>query len=218
MYFNQHGYVPYQGYPYSPQQQEAYDHYNRSYPAYPDMARQQSVRGRATWTEGGQITKCGIPWSNNNYMTVAVGANSPYQCGQILSVRNLSSPDHKEVSVKVVDQVAGYPPNEINLHRKAFEALGSSPEVGIINVEIMPAEEEAPDKWGAYLLKVIQTAFPSYNVSSYNALGKSQVSAAEIQETYDFTLQSYQERITIRGTVIYNANTDRVHSIQLQEI
>src|SRR5690625_2643735 len=85
--------------------------------------RQQAIRGQATWTNGGPVTKCGIPWSTNEYMTVAVGENTPYECGEMLKVENLSIAGEREVIVTVVDRVAGYPANRINLHRRAFEAL-----------------------------------------------------------------------------------------------
>lgn len=96
------------------------------------------VQGLATWTDGGSTTKCGIPWSYNNYMTVAVGEGSPYKCGQVLKVKNVSNANPLEILVVVVDQVKGYPPNKLNLHRNAFNALGSSVSVGVIEVIITP--------------------------------------------------------------------------------
>ncbi|WLR47511.1 hypothetical protein LC065_18715 [Halobacillus litoralis] len=64
------------------------------------------------------MTKCGIPWSNNRYMTAAVGQNSPYQCGQTIKVKNMAN--QRVVLVTVVDQVPNYPDNKINLHKKSF--------------------------------------------------------------------------------------------------
>src|SRR5699024_1833617 len=77
MYYHHYGYgphvnqytnYPYRDHPYMPQHQQAYDYYNPFYPADPGgtLERQQSFRGQPTWTEGGQVTECGIPWSNNN--------------------------------------------------------------------------------------------------------------------------------------------------------
>jgi len=212
---NQHATYPYRGHPYVLQHD-----YNSFYPADPGetMERQQSFRGQATWTEGGPVTECGIPWSNNNYMTAAVGADSPYQCGQTLRIKNLSSPDHKEITVKVVDEVANYPSNWINLHRLAFIALGSSPQVGVINVEVTPASGPEKNKWSDYLSNVIQTAFPGYNITEYHATGKTEISATEMEEAFTFTLQSSQETREIEGMVHYNPNTDRVFSVQLKEV
>jgi len=217
---NQYANYPYRGLPYMPQQQTTYDYYHPFYSTYPteDRERQHSVRGQATWTEGGPVTECGIPWSTNHYMTAAVGADAPYQCGQTLRIRNLSSPDHKEITVKVVDEVANYPSNWINLHRRAFIALGASPQVGVIHVEITPASEPEKNKWGDYLSNVIQTAFPGYNITGYHATGKTEVAATEMGEAFTFTLQSPQETRHIEGIVHYNPNTDRVLSVQLKEV
>lgn len=99
-----------------------------------------AINGKATWTWGGMPTKCELSWSYNHHMTAAVGENSPFQCGQRLKVRNTSFLPMKEVIVTVVDEVKQYPPNRINLHRKAFEALGAPPSIGIIDVEMIPVE------------------------------------------------------------------------------
>lgn len=104
----------------------------------PLIRRQKKVKGTAIWTKGGKVTKCNIPWTYNNSMTVAVGDNSPYKCGQALKIKNLSIPEPKEILVVVVDEVKGFPPNKLNLHEKAFEALGSSTGVGSIKIEITP--------------------------------------------------------------------------------
>ncbi|WBX81582.1 hypothetical protein PD280_07775 [Virgibacillus salarius] len=81
---------PHPAYPFT---QAPYYSYSDIYTAPPyNQDRQQPVSGQATWTDGGQITQCGIPWSDNLYMTAAVGENSPYQCGQTLKIRNLSIP------------------------------------------------------------------------------------------------------------------------------
>ena len=98
----------------------------------------KTVQGLATWSTGGATTKCGIPWTYNEGMTTAVGDKSPYKCGQVLKVKNKSTQDQKEIMVVVVDQVKGFADNKLNLHKKAFEALGSSASVGIIEIEITP--------------------------------------------------------------------------------
>ncbi|WP_107505452.1 DUF3889 domain-containing protein [Virgibacillus profundi] len=185
----------------------------------PDVTeRQQAVRGQATWTEGGQVTQCGIPWSDNQYMTAAVGTNSPYQCGQTLKIRNLSIPGQREVLVTVVDKVPGYPANKINLHRRAFEALGTNPNVGIINVTITPSPELEEEKWGKYLLEIAQTAYPDYNVTEYEKIGENQIDQTQTREVYEYLLTSSQGDIRVRGTVIYDTQTDRVISFDLREV
>lgn len=193
-------------------------YYNsRFYPTYPYYAdRQQSIQGQATWTEGGEITQCGIPWSQNQYMTAAVGVNTPYQCGQTIKI--LYPPTQRALLVTVVDRVPGYPLNKINLHRKAFETLGANPDMGIINVEITPSPELEQEKWGKYLLEVTQTAYPSYNVTDYSFVGKTEVSPTQTKETYEFILESPQERIKVQGTVIYNPITDRIISFDVKEV
>lgn len=185
---------------------------------YDGWYRQQPIRGQASWTDGGKITKCGIPWSRNRYMTAAVGTNSPYKCGQSLKIRNLSTPGGREIIVTVVDQVAGYPPNRINLHRRAFEALGVNPSLGVINIEIIPSPELEQEKWGKYLLEVTQTAYPGYSIIDYRSVGKQQLSAQQIKETFEFILQSPRERLRVRADVMYNPITDRVTSFNLQEV
>lgn len=207
MYSNQNVYYPnYYGQIYPP----------THYPTYLD--RQQPIRGQATWTDGGQVTQCGIPWSRNRYMTAAVGINSPYKCGQSLKIRNLSTPGSREIIVTVVDQVAGYPANKINLHRRAFQALGANPDLGVMNIMIIPSPELEQEKWGKYLLEVAQTAYPGSNIIEYRSLGKSQLSPERTKETYEFILQSPRERITVQGNVIYNPQTDRVVSFDLVEV
>jgi hypothetical protein len=192
--------------------QQSYYNFYGSYP------RQQPVRGQATWTEGGQVTKCNIPWSDNQYMTAAVGTNTPYTCGQTLKIRNISSPTHREILVQVVDQVPGYPPNKINLHQKAFLALGANLNQGVINIEIIPSPEVEQVEWGKYLLAVTQSAYPNYNVTNYKFIGKTEVSSTQTKQTYEFILQSTQEQIKVQGTVVYNSNTNRVISFDLKEI
>lgn len=193
--------------------------YFRSYPAYPYYMddRQQHVRGQATWTEGGQVTHCGIPWSEYDYMTAAVGGDTPYHCGQTLKIRNLSIPA-REVLVTVVDQVPGYPANKINLHRRAFEALGGNPNEGVMNIEIMPSPELEQQEWGKYLLEVVQVSYPGYNIVEYNALRKTQLGSTRRKETYEYILESPQEQLTIHGNVIYDKNTDRIVSLDIKEI
>ncbi|WP_248278439.1 DUF3889 domain-containing protein [Bacillus sp. DNRA2] len=179
--------------------------------------RQRPIRGQATWTDGGRITKCGIPWSKNRYLTAAVGANSPYRCGQSLKIRNLSVPGGREIIVTVVDQVAGYPANRISLHRRAFEALGAHPSLGVMNIEIIPSPELEQERWGKYLLEVTQTAYPGYNIIDYRFVGKQQQSPQQIRETYEFILQAPREKIRVRGNVVYNPSTNRVISFNLVE-
>ncbi|MGI8314402.1 DUF3889 domain-containing protein [Halobacillus mangrovi] len=199
---------PYYQHPYS--RYPNYFHNNQSY-----YRARQPVQGQATWTEGGPVTQCDIPWSTNNYMTAAVGSNSPYQCGQTIKVKNLSN--QKEVLVTVVDQVPNYPANKINLHRKAFEALGANVGSGIINVEIIASPELEEEKWGKYLLEIVIAAYPNYKVTDYSKLSTQQ-NGNQMREDYKFVLQSTQETINIQGTVVYNPNTDRIISINFKEI
>lgn len=183
---------------------------------YSDLARQNVIRGQATWTTGGQITKCGIPWSTNDYMTVAVGDKSPYQCGDAIKVRNPAN--GREVIVTIVDEVRGFPNNRINLHQKAFETLGVNLDQGIMNIEIIPSLELEEERWGKYLLELVQTAYPGFDVTDYSAVSKTEISPTRMRETYDFVLQRMQEELTIRGNVIYNPETDRVLSFDLAEV
>lgn len=198
--------------------QQPYFDYSRSYGPSSALNRQQPIRGQATWTVGGQVTKCGIPWSKNEYLTAAVGENSPYKCGQTLKIRNLTSPGQREIIVTVVDTVAGYPANKINLHRNAFVALGANPNIGVINIEITPSPELEEERWGKYLLEVTQMAYPGYNVTDYKFTGKTQVTPTQTRETYEFILTSQQDNIRIQGNVIYNPITNRVVSLDLKEI
>ncbi|WP_106408547.1 DUF3889 domain-containing protein [Alteribacter populi] len=188
---------------------------NVTHPYY--MERQQPIRGQATWTEGGEVTQCGIPWSENQYMTVAVGVNAPFRCGETLIIKNLSLPGN-EVSVTVVDEVPTYPPNKINLHRNAFQALGADLNEGVINVEIAPSPELDEGAWGRNLLGVTQSAYPNYNVVDYKSIEKTVPSPGQTRETYDFILQSPQEQITVQGNVTYNPNTNRVINVDLKEV
>ncbi|MBM4761898.1 DUF3889 domain-containing protein [Bacillus sp. B15-48] len=180
--------------------------------------RQQPIRGQASWTEGGPITKCNIPWSDNEYMTVAVGTESQYQCGQTLKVRNLSSASPREILVKVVDQVPGYPVNNLILHRRAFQALGASVNQGVINIEILPSPHVAEEEWGKYLLNLAQTAYPGYDVTDYQFVDSTQISPTQIKRTYHFLLRSPQEEIKVQGNVIYNPTTNRIVSFDLNEV
>lgn len=216
-HINPYLFSTYYGNPYA---QHTYYDYSRIYPTYPyyELDRQQTVRGQATWTSGGNVTKCGIPWSDNLYMTAAVGEGSPYKCGQTLKIRNLSVPGGREVVVTVVDTVAGYPANKINLHRRAFEALGANPALGLINIEIIPSPELEEEKWGKYLLELAQTAYPGYKVTEYDFKGEKTLAPGQIRETYEFILVSPQETIKVQGNVVYNPNTDRIISFDLKEL
>ncbi|MED4353205.1 DUF3889 domain-containing protein [Schinkia azotoformans] len=199
---------------------QPYDNYNTGYllETTDNWDRQRPIRGQATWTTGGQVTKCGIPWSKNEYMTVAVGENSPYKCGQTLKIRNLTSPGQREIIVTIVDTVAGYPANKVNLHRNAFIALGANPSIGVINVEIIPSPELEKERWGKYLLEIIKTAYPTYNVTDFHFIRKTHVSPSQTKETYEYIVHSGQDNIRIQGNVVYNPNTDRVTSIDFKEI
>ncbi|NSL50519.1 DUF3889 domain-containing protein [Calidifontibacillus erzurumensis] len=204
-----------------PFQHQGMNYYYNSYidpHQYMNDYRQRPIRGQATWTTGGQVTKCGIPWSKNEYMTVAVGENSPFKCGQTLKIRNLSSLGQREIIVTVVDTVQGYPANKINLHRNAFIALGANPNVGIIDVEIIPSPQLEEERWGKYLLEIAQMAYPTYNVTEYNFVSRSQLSPSRTRETYEFILQAPEGSIKIQGNVIYNPITDKVLSLDMKEV
>ncbi|WP_047982218.1 DUF3889 domain-containing protein [Ornithinibacillus contaminans] len=209
-YYYLNGYNPYQGYP--PGYYLAPQYQNTVLSPY----RQQTVRGRATWTDGGGTTKCGIPWSDNQYMTVAVGENAPYQCGQSLKIRNLAN--GREIIATVVDTVRGFPQNNVNLHRRAFQALGANLDQGIISVDIIPSPELEEEKWGKYLLELVQTAYPGVEITDYSSVGKTEMSPTRVRETYDFILNTQQEQIRVRGNVIYNPESDRVISFDLAEM
>lgn len=193
---------------------------NRSYPPYPNtMERLKAVKGHATWSEGGKITKCKIPWSHNDFMTTAVGSNSPYKCGEVLLVKNLAN--NKEIRVTVVDEIRGYPTNRISVHRRAFEALGAKLDEGIINIEITPAptakaEAERGD-WGNYLLNVARAAFPQYNFTGYQTIDQIPLQSSQVQHTYDYFLESPEGTNTIRGNVIVNTSSNQVISIDLKD-
>ncbi|WP_163537514.1 DUF3889 domain-containing protein [Gracilibacillus sp. YIM 98692] len=207
------------GYPYHPAQ-PMYDPYvyPQAYSAMPHdgLERQNFIQGQATWTEGGNVTQCGIPWSYSQYMTAAVSTNSPYQCGQTIKVRNPQT--SRVIIVTVVDTVPGTPATRINLHRRAFEALGANPSVGVINVTFQPSPELEQEKWGKYLLEVTQVAYPNYNVTDYNFIERTQPAANQVKETYEYSLQSPQEQIKVRGTVTYNPRTDRIVSFDIKEV
>ncbi|OEH91958.1 DUF3889 domain-containing protein [Bacillus solimangrovi] len=210
-YIHHNGYYHYVAYPYI-HNPNYYNYYNDY------MQRQQVIQGQATWTEGGPVTKCGIAWSDFLYMTAAVGTNTSYQCGQSLKVKTLSPQLPREIIVTVVDQVESYPANKINLHKKAFEALGVNPSVGIINVEIIPSPILSQEKWGEYLLGITQSAYPGYDVIDYGFVEKKEVAPSRIRETFLFELKSEQKELQIRANVIYNPNTNRVISYSIKEV
>ncbi|SET35622.1 rare lipoprotein A [Salinibacillus kushneri] len=211
--FVPHTHPHYYSYPYAP---SPYDSIQSVPASYMNIERQQTIQGQATWTDGGQVTKCGIPWSANEYMTAAVSQNSPYRCGQMLKIVNPNN--QRQIIVTIVDQVQGYPVNRINLHRRAFETLGANPQVGVLDIQITPSPQIEEEKWGKYLLEVTQTAYPNYNVTDYQSVEKTQISNTQIREVYDYYLQSPQELITVRGTVVYNPNTNRVTSFDIREM
>ncbi|WP_067841706.1 DUF3889 domain-containing protein [Amphibacillus sediminis] len=210
-YINQNQYVNF--YPYQLPSFDGYLPYQST-----TWQRQNMIRGQATWTDGGERTQCGIPWSHNQYMTVAVSTTAPYQCGQTLKVRNLDDPSDREVIVTIVDRVQGYPNNKINLHRRAFQALGANLAQGVINIEFEPTPQLEEERWGKYLLELAQVAYPSYQVSDYQFVSRTQPSANQVKEEYDYVLQSMQETVRVRGTVIYNPTTERVIAFDIKEI
>ncbi|WP_339215605.1 DUF3889 domain-containing protein [Ornithinibacillus sp. FSL M8-0202] len=208
-HMHQYTQYPYLYYPHSTARANQFDYVE----AY---NRQQVIHGQATWTTGGQVTKCGIPWSTNNYMTVAVGDNSPYQCGEAIKVRNPAN--GREVIVTIVDEVRGFPNNRINLHRRVFETLSVNIGQGTLNVEIIPSPELEEERWGKYLLELVQIAYRGFDVSDYRAISKTEISANRIKETFDFELHRSEEQLKIRGNVVYNPETDRVLSFNLAEV
>ena len=212
--------MPY-GLSYAPHPYQSHSYTRYLYPTYHEnqfeyYGIRQPIRGQASWTEGGEVTQCGIPWSTNQYMTVAVGRASGYQCGQTIKVKNLSN--GREIIATIVDQVPNYPENKVNLHRKAFETLGASVDAGIINVEINASPELEEEKWGKYLLEIVQSAYPNYKATDYSSVSKNPQNNNQMKEVYKFVMQSPQETMNIQGTVIYNPNTDRIISINFQEV
>lgn len=193
-------------------------YYQQPYMFYRPMHlnRQNVIQGQATWTEGGPVTECNIPWSDNLYMTVAVGPNAGYRCGQSIKVRNPRN--GREIIVQVVDTVEGFPRNRINLHRRAFEALGENLETGVINVEITPEPELEEEMFSLYLLEIIQVAYPNYNVIDYSFVEREQLNMNLIKESYRYIIRSVNEEITILASVVYNSATDRVVSFNLEEL
>ncbi|MDL4843256.1 DUF3889 domain-containing protein [Aquibacillus rhizosphaerae] len=198
-----------------PTGQEKYEHWNANPVPY-SYLRQQPIQGQAYWTDGGPITQCGIPWSTNQFMTAAVGATTNYQCGETLKVKNISN--NREVIVTIVDKVPGFLANQINVHRKAFETLGANPSIGVINVEMTYSPELEQEKWGKYLLEITQAGYPSYNVTEYNLVNKTNVSPTQEKEVYEFILKSSQETKKVRGNVAYNPRTDRIIAFDIQEV
>ncbi|WP_068675570.1 DUF3889 domain-containing protein [Oceanobacillus sp. Castelsardo] len=182
------------------------------------MDERQPVHGQVTWTYGGPVTKCELPWSENNYMTAAVGEDSPYRCGQFIRLKNIQAPYGREIVVMVVDEVEGYPSNRINIHRKAFEALGVNPSVGVLNVEIIPASDSQMEGWGARLLHVVETAYPGYRMKEYHLLTKTRVSETTMKESYSFKLQKSHETLEIQGDIFYNPELNRLRTIQIREV
>ncbi|UOQ87153.1 DUF3889 domain-containing protein [Gracilibacillus salinarum] len=191
-----------------------YPYYNYGYTnSY--MMRPQTLNGTATWTNGGNVTKCGIPWSYNQYMTVAVSSNSSFQCGQTLKVTNPQN--GREAIVTVVDTVPNVPANQLNLHQRAFQIL-ANPSVGVLPVQFQASPEVEQEKWGKYLLEVTQTAYPNYNVTDYGFVERTPVTNDQVKEVYDFYLTNGQEQLTVRGTVVYNPMTNRVVSFGITEL
>ncbi|ENH97254.1 hypothetical protein J416_06455 [Gracilibacillus halophilus YIM-C55.5] len=182
----------------------------------PHMYRQNYMQGKATWTDGGSVTQCGIPWSYAQYMTVAVSTNSPYQCGQTIKVRNPQT--SREVIVTVVDTVPNSPATTLNLHRRVFQMLGADLSQGIIAIQFQPNPQLEELQWGKYLLEVVQRAYPNYQVTDYNFVNRTQQNQNQTKEIYEYVLQSPQEQIKVRGTVVYNPATNRVVSLDIREV
>lgn len=210
-------------YPGNPYFKNMYPYAYHPYDVYPERQnfqyshyRQQSVSGQATWTEGGQLTKCGIPWSDNWYMTAAVGENSPYQCGQLLRVYYPVT--GRSILVEVVDEVPGFPDNEINVHRRVFETLGANPQAGVIDIQFSSVSQIEQQRWGRYLLELTQTAYPEYHVMAYNFIDKKEESASRTRETYEYILQSDHETMTVHASVVYDPGNNRIISFDFREV
>ncbi|SFD77697.1 rare lipoprotein A [Lentibacillus persicus] len=177
--------------------------------------RQQSISGQATWTEGGRITKCGIPWSDNLYMTTAVGENTSYQCGETLQI--IYPVTGRSILVEVVDKVPNYPENRLNVHRRVFETLGANPQQGVIDIQIRPVSSLEQQQWGSYLQRIVQNAYGSYQITGQSFIGKTEDDGRMI-ETYEYQLQSAQESIVVRARAIYNPHNNRILSIDITEV
>lgn len=224
-YSNTPAYHPYPIMPPAPYLDNVFPGMPHAYRGEEGMWRQQPIKGQALWTDGGQVTRCGLPWSMNNYMTAAVSANGPFSCGDKLLVRNVTSPDGKETTVTVVDQVVGYPDNKINLHRRAFEAIGANINEGVIEVEVIPEETASPIQTPStpghstenFLMGMAQSAFPGYSITEYKAKEKTELSDDQIKEVFEFTLQSPQETTKVEGTVTYNPVTNKIISFDFKE-
>ena len=186
------------------------------YQPYSGDIRQNLVSGQATWTYGGSVTQCNIPWSSNQYMTVAVSSNSPYQCGQKLKVINPKTT--KEIIVTIVDTVPNAAVTSLNLHRQAFEALGADPAVGILSIQFQPTTEQDAMEWDDYLLNIIQVGYPDYNVINYKLIEKTEQASNQVKEVYDFALQHSQGWLHVRGTVVYQRSTNNVISFEVKQI
>lgn len=196
-----------------------------SYPGYitsyqndnQGIINQTSVKGKATWTEGGKTTKCGTPWSVNNYMTTAVAVNSPYKCGQTLKVTNLSVATPEEITVTVVDTVEDFPLNYLNLHKRAFEALGSPASVGVINIEVTPVRSKEYEKWSRLLISLLKNAYPKYRVIDFEFIGSENISENQTRDTFDYILQSNQMKKRVRIHITFNPKTDQIIAINFEE-
>ncbi len=182
-------------------------------PSYRD-----SVYGQATWTNGGPITQCGIPWSHNAYMTAAVGTNSPYQCGQTLKVHHTSLFTPKDILVTVVDKVPGYPANKINLSRAAFQALGAKLSDGVADVQITTDPKIEEWEWGKYLLAAVQATFPNSTIFDYDYKGRTQASPDQIRQTYQFSLRSNGQQFNVLASALYNKNNNQLYKIEIRRI
>ncbi|NIK12085.1 RlpA-like double-psi beta-barrel domain-containing protein [Alkalibacillus almallahensis] len=175
----------------------------------------ESISGDATWTEGGPVTKCNLAWSDMNHMTTAVSTDSPYTCGQLLNVRFEDT--GKEVTVKVVDTVAGYPQNRLNLHRQVFEALGANLDWGIIPIRIAVVPTDGNGQLRDVLWNVLGQTYPGATIKNSQWQEEENVSGGYLKESYLFTLGTSEGDMTVRGDVVFHPNTKRIRSINLTE-
>ncbi|MET3684327.1 rare lipoprotein A [Alkalibacillus flavidus] len=175
-----------------------------------------SVAGDATWTEGGEVTKCNLSWSDMNNMTTAVSPNSPYQCGDLLKVTYLET--GQSITVKVVDSVSGYPKNRLNLHRQAFQALGANLDLGVIPVVISRVSASNGSRYEQMLMNMMQAAFPNARMKQSRQTNKEQMSGGRMKETYEMVLETEVSDVTMQGDVVYHPTSQQVQSIHFKRL
>ncbi|MFA9455676.1 RlpA-like double-psi beta-barrel domain-containing protein [Halalkalibacter sp. AB-rgal2] len=216
MYVN--GYNPY-AYPvvqYEPMRHSYSPYRHLPQHQFSNSWREQTISGDATWTNGGPTTQCGLPWTMNQSMTAAVSEQSTYRCGDTLRVRNRNN--QRELTVIIVDTVPNFPSNRINLHRQAFEALGAQLDEGLIPVDITSITPIEEDPWSPYLQRIVQSAFPNYQIINEELMEEEAIDTSHVRRTYELMLQSPQESIRVQAKVNYNPTTNRVISFDLQEL